>query len=155
MDPENVKEFGWALEGEERLMGELTRMEAEERARVEEDPTRLLENFDLPDADKAVLADPRVQKVILESLREECRLGVGGWADDDLAFVSPWGFDVSEMRVPVEVRYGASDVLVPAAHGEWLAAHVPNATVRKESGNGHLTAPDENIAHLSRLVRGA
>jgi pimeloyl-ACP methyl ester carboxylesterase len=154
MDPENIKEFGWALESEERLTEELTREEAEVRARVEQDPTRILEGFELPDADTAVLADPRIQALIRESVAEECRRGVGGWVDDDLAFLAPWGFAVDELSVPVEVRYGAEDVLVPAAHGEWLAANVPNATERRDPGNGHMATPEENIAHLVRLAQG-
>jgi pimeloyl-ACP methyl ester carboxylesterase len=152
MDPENVKEFGWALEGEDRLTAELTTLAAEVQARVAEDPTKVLEGFELSEADTAVLADPRVQKVMRETVAEECRRGVGGWVDDDLAFITPWDFDVSEIRVPVEVRYGATDVLVPAAHGDWLAAHVPGATVQKDTRRGHLTSPDESIEHLIRLA---
>jgi pimeloyl-ACP methyl ester carboxylesterase len=154
MDPENVKEFGWALDGEERLITELTALHADVEARVAADPTKILEGFDLPDADTAILADPRIQELIREAVAEECRLGVGGWADDDLAFVVPWGFDVSELTVPVEVRYGAADVLVPAAHGEWLAANVPNAVVHVDTGNGHMATPDEALGHLSRLAHG-
>ena len=152
MDPENVKEFGWALESEDRLTAELTTLAAEVQARVAEDPTKVLEGFELSEADTAVLADPRVQKVMRESVAEECRRGVGGWVDDDLAFITPWGFDVSEIRVPVEVRYGATDVLVPAAHGDWLAAHVPSATVQKDTRRGHMASPDESIGHLTRLA---
>jgi len=155
MDPENVKEFGWALEGEERLTEELTKEEAKVRARVAEDPANLLDGFVLPEADVALLHDPRVQQLIRESATEECRNGVGGWVDDDLAFTYPWGFDVGELTVPVEVRYGASDVLVPAAHGDWLAAHIPGATARVESGKGHIGDPDESLAHLSRLAHGS
>ena len=154
MDPENIKEFGWVLEGEERLTDELTTLHAQVEERVAEDPTKVLEGFELPEADAAVLADPRIQKLIRETVAEECRRGVGGWVDDDLAFTRPWGFDVSELRVPVEVRYGAADVLVPAAHGEWLAANVPGAVVRQETGNGHMATPDEVIGHLSRLAHG-
>lgn len=35
------------------------------------------------------------------------------------------------------IRYGASDVLVPPAHGDWLAAHVPNCVVKVDDA-GHL-----------------
>ncbi len=154
MDPENVKEFGWALEGEERLTTELTKLEEEMRARVAEDPAKLLEGFELPQADVDLLADPRRQERIRETTLEQCRNGVGGWVDDDLALTMPWGFDVSELTVPVEVRYGASDVLVPAGHGDWLAEHIPGATVRKETGRGHLADPDEVVGHLSRLAHG-
>jgi pimeloyl-ACP methyl ester carboxylesterase len=154
MDPENIKEFGWALESEERLTAELTTLDEQVRARVAVDPTTVLDGFELPDADRAVLADPRVQTVLRESVEEETRNGVGGWVDDDLAFIAPWGFDVGELAVPVEIRYGVADVLVPAAHGDWLAAHVPGATVMKETGHGHMATPDEVIGHLSRLAHG-
>ena len=35
-------------------------------------------------------------------------------------------------------------MLVPAAHGEWLAAHVPGAITRV-SANGHAGDPDEDL----------
>ena len=35
------------------------------------------------------------------------------------------GFRSREIRVPVYLSYGRQDTLVPAAHGDWLAAHVP------------------------------
>ena len=155
MDPENVKEFGWALEGEDVLTEELVKEEAAARARVAEDPSTVLGDFELSNADRAVLADPRVHRIIMESIAEECRRGVGGWVDDDLCFVTPWGFDVTELTVPVEVRYGATDVLVPAAHGDWLAAHVPGAVVVKDSDEGHMSTPDRTIQELARLARKA
>jgi len=80
--------------------------------------------------------------------------GVFGWVDDDLAFVSPWGFELSEIAVPVEVRYGASDVLVPAAHGEWLTAHIPGARGVVDTGGGHMIDPDKAIEELRRVAFG-
>jgi pimeloyl-ACP methyl ester carboxylesterase len=64
--------------------------------------------------------------------------------DDDLAFVTPWGFDPRSMAVPVLVRYGASDTLVPAAHGRWLAAQIRGAVEDLDDG-GHIGSidPDE------------
>jgi len=64
--------------------------------------------------------------------------GVDGWVDDDLAFAKPWGFDVASCRVPVVLAYGRQDQLVPAAHGDWLAAHVPGAEVWVDDGTGHM-----------------
>jgi pimeloyl-ACP methyl ester carboxylesterase len=154
MDPENVKEFGWALDGEERLIAEVPREAAELQARVQQDPAKILEGFDLPEADLAVLADPRIQAVMRESPADMFANGAWGWIDDDLAFTWPWGFDLGEITVPVEVRFGSDDVLVPAAHGHWLAAHVPGATVNVTTGAGHMTSPDESIEQLRRLAFG-
>jgi pimeloyl-ACP methyl ester carboxylesterase len=152
MDPSNVEEFGWALAGEEVLTHELAREAAEMQSRVARDPALLLDGFDLPDADVAALADPRVQRVTRESTAEMFAGGISGWVDDDLALTKAWGFDVADITLPVEVRYGAADVLVPAAHGEWLAAHVPGAVKRVDAGRGHLADPDESVDELSRFA---
>jgi pimeloyl-ACP methyl ester carboxylesterase len=109
-------------------------------------------DVDLSKSDRAVLADPRVQDLLRASTREMFAQGVWGWVDDDLAVVTPWGFDVAELRVPVEIRYGATDVLVPPSHGEWLAAHVPNATVIVDETGGHLSSPDAHLERLRALV---
>ena len=46
-----------------------------------------------------------------------------------LALVKPWGFDVGDVAVPVYLQYGRDDTLVPAAHGDWLAAHMRTTKV--------------------------
>jgi pimeloyl-ACP methyl ester carboxylesterase len=86
-------------------------------------------------------------QVAREATAEYAANGVGGWVDDDLAFLQPWGFDIATISVPVLVRYGLTDVLVPPAHGEWLAANVPGCIVDVEDTAGHLGAnPEEEIA---------
>jgi pimeloyl-ACP methyl ester carboxylesterase len=153
MDPENVKEINWALEGEDRLFVELEREEAAAQARVAVDPAGFLEGFDLPESDLALLQDPEVQQVMREAMAEMFVLnGVSGWVDDDLSFVTPWGFDLDAITVPIEVRFGESDVLVPASHGHWLVDHVPGATAEVETGKGHLGHPDEMVEHLRRAA---
>jgi pimeloyl-ACP methyl ester carboxylesterase len=93
-------------------------------------------------------------QIIRESTFEEAVNGVGGWVDDDLAFTRPWGFEVSAISVPVLIRYGLTDVLVPAAHGEWLAANVPGCIVEVETSAGHLGEnPEEQIARDARWLR--
>ena len=155
MDPLNVREFGWALEGEHVLLPELERELAEMRERVAKDPSKVLgDEWDLPEADREKLARPEIVEVIRESTEELLRGGPWGWVDDELAFLRPWGFDVAEITVPVEVRYGAQDVLVPAAHGAWLADHVPGATVVVEQGQGHLSDLDRFVELTTWLVKG-
>jgi pimeloyl-ACP methyl ester carboxylesterase len=147
MDPENVKEFGWAKAGEEVLMRELEELQKRGVERVAVDPSTVLDDFELSESDRAQLARPEAMQVIRESTGEWAVNGVGGWADDDLLFLQPWGFDVGTISVPVLIRYGLTDVLVPPAHGEWLAANVPGCIVDVEDTAGHLGAnPEEQIA---------
>lgn len=154
MDPRNVAEFDAALGGEVTLVpyveDELARMVAN----VAEDPSKILDGYEMSDADLAVLQRADRAQVIRESMDDLARGGIWGWVDDDLVFVKPWGFDIAEITVPMEVRYGLTDVLVPAAHGEWLATHVPNATVVAESGEGHMGDPDRVVELTQWLVTG-
>ena len=152
MDEVNIKEFGWAVAGEETLARELEREMSEILERLADDPTAALAGIELSAADRAVLDDPEVRESLGRSTREMFVEGAWGWVDDDLAFIKPWGFDVAELRVPVEVRYGATDVLVPPSHGQWLAAHIPNATVVVDHDGGHLSTPDQRLERLSALV---
>lgn len=154
MDPENVKEFGIALEGEEALIPELESYQAKLEARVAVDPSSVLDDFELSESDRAQLARPEIMQVIGETTAEQAVNGVYGWADDDLAFTRPWGFDVSEISVPVLIRYGVTDVLVPRAHGDWLAANVPGCVVKIDDDAGHLGRdPVEEISEDMRWLR--
>ena len=147
MDPENVKEVGWAEAGEEVLTRELEAEQKRVEERVAVDPATILDGFELSESDREQLARPEAMQVIREATFEEAVNGVGGWVDDDLAFLQPWGFDVGDVSVPVLIKYGLTDVLVPPAHGEWLATNVPGCIVHTDDTAGHLgTNPEEQIA---------
>jgi pimeloyl-ACP methyl ester carboxylesterase len=153
MDPMNVKEFGWALDGEERLAKELAREADEMRKRVEIDPSTVLGDFVLPETDRVILARQDVAQIIRDTTEEQFANGVWGWVDDDLAFTSGWGFDPTTVKVPTAIWWGAEDVLVPPQHGEWLAATVPDPAVRMMSGAGHQADPDTDFRLLSDWLR--
>jgi pimeloyl-ACP methyl ester carboxylesterase len=156
MDPKNVEEMQWALEGEAVLVPNLEREAAEALARVAVDPSKVIgDEFELPESDRAELARPERHDVIRQSVSESIGKGVWGWVDDDLAFIRPWGFDVSEIRIPTRVMYGTTDVLVPRNHGEWLARNVPGAEVVIEDNQGHLPGPDSILEIFRWLAQRA
>ncbi|GAA4698946.1 alpha/beta hydrolase [Nocardioides conyzicola] len=65
--------------------------------------------------------------------------GAVGVRDDGIAAVSPWGFELADIRVPVAIWQGRQDAMVPYEHGEWLAAHVPGARAHLFEDEGHLS----------------
>ena len=153
MDPENVKEFGWALSGEDVLAPELQALQQQIEERVRVDPSSILQDFEMSESDRAELARPETMQIIRESTFEWAANGVDGWVDDDLAMLQPWGFDVAEISVPVLIRYGMTDVFVPPAHGEWLAANVPGCVVKVSDAAGHMGGePEQEIAENARWL---
>jgi pimeloyl-ACP methyl ester carboxylesterase len=59
--------------------------------------------------------------------------------DDDLAFTRHWGFELADISVPTYLWQGSEDLMVPFAHGEWLAEHIPGVAAHLERGEGHLS----------------
>ena len=154
MDPENIRLAEVALEGGPAHVAELERLAEGMLERIAVDPAKLLgDEWSLPESDRAELGRPERHDVIREDVGEAFRNGVWGLVDDDLCMLSPWGFDVSEIRVPTQVTYGDSDVLVPRRHGEWLAENVPGAEVVVEQDVGHIGHPDLVAERLSWLVQ--
>jgi pimeloyl-ACP methyl ester carboxylesterase len=146
MADENLAEFGAAETSAEALTAFLEGVAA-----------------GLADVTGAELADalgglvPEVDRVALhgelgdamaESFRRAVSTGIAGWRDDDLAFVRPWGVDLQAIAVPVAIWQGSADRMVPFAHGQWLATHVPNAVARLEPGEGHLSL----VPALARIL---
>jgi pimeloyl-ACP methyl ester carboxylesterase len=62
-----------------------------------------------------------------------------GLIDDDLAFASPWGFDVGEIVPPVLLVQGGLDRVVPASHGDWLLRHCPSSELWLRPRDGHIS----------------
>ena len=112
------------------------------------------DDYDLSETDRAQLLKhlERDRANMFHGLAAAWR----GWIDDNMAFTRPWGFDVADIRIPVLVKYGRTDVLVPPAHGDWLAAHIPNVEVWVDDDAGHMgddSTVERDMAWMARPVR--
>lgn len=142
----NIVEFGLAQQGEEALRPALER----DYAGLDElDVTGFIETMRpfLSDVDAAAL-DGELGAYMLDSFRRSLARSVDGWVDDDLAFTRPWGFELEAIRVPILIVQGRQDLMVPWAHGEWLARNLPSAEAWLREEEGHLTLFVSVVPHI-------
>jgi pimeloyl-ACP methyl ester carboxylesterase len=137
MGQENVEEFGTAVKGEEALRPYLAEQTAGLLASSPENLKDAMESL-LPPVDKEALTGATAE-FYHSSMSSGVRNSYDGWLDDDIAFVSPWAFDVSSIAVPLLIMQGDQDLMVPFAHGQWLGAALPSATLWLMAGEGHLS----------------
>jgi pimeloyl-ACP methyl ester carboxylesterase len=147
MSEENVKELDAAVAGEDVLARAL-RAEAEELKTASTADVLSAMSSLLPPVDNEALAGEAGEDLAAETA-EALRTGIDGWVDDDLAFVHPWGFELSSIKVPVSVWQGEADLMVPFAHGRWLAEQIPGAQAHLPADEGHISV---FLNHLDEVL---
>lgn len=154
MGPENIAEFDAAVRGAAALTEFLDGAAAPLRAVTGAQVAASLGGL-ISAADKAALTGEFADH-IASGLRAAVSGGIAGWRDDDLAFVKDWGFSLGwdaptqdTPSAPVAIWQGDQDLMVPFAHGQWLAAHVAGAHAHLLPGEGHLTL---TVTALGRIL---
>jgi pimeloyl-ACP methyl ester carboxylesterase len=141
----NVKEFGAALDGEEAIEAFLQPLADGIRA----DPDAVIEDIltELPEVDRKLASRPDIRAIMKESFVEAVRQGLRGWADDDLAFAKPWGFELEDVQAETRVWQGELDVLTPRPHGEYVASRLPNARFELLENGGHFLDEEWGVVY--------
>jgi pimeloyl-ACP methyl ester carboxylesterase len=134
---QNREEWAAALQGAEALEAHLEPIAREMLAATPEEIRDVIVTL-LPPVDRAVLTGDRAVH-IKRSLERSLGPGTAGWRDDDVAFTRPWGFELEDIRVPVLLWQGVQDLMVPVAHGRWLAERIPGAEAHVSEEDGHLS----------------
>lgn len=147
MGAENVSEFRAALAGPAALRDYLAVQREQLRGITAVAVVAALASV-LPEVDRAALTG-EFGEDLAAGFQEALSAGVDGWLEDDLAFVRPWGFELAEISAPTMIWQGSADLMVPFAHGQWLAAHLPAAAAHLVPGEGHLSV---GLGALDRML---
>ena len=150
MGPENIEEFGAAETSPSDLTAFLEKEAGALGAVTGGDIITGLGGL-IDDADKAVLTGEYADYQAA-ALRAAVARGIAGWYEDDMAFVSDWGFELGPGTSPVTIVpdpgappaaiaiwQGDQDRMVPFSHGQWLGRHLPGARVHLLPGEGHIS----------------
>jgi pimeloyl-ACP methyl ester carboxylesterase len=146
MGAENVEEYSAALEGEPALRPLLVKFGEELKTIRGPDVAASLGTL-VSDVDKRALTG-EFAELLATSFRQAVSTGIEGWLEDDLAFVKDWGFQPDRISVPVSIWQGEQDRMVPFAHGQWLAGHMPTARAQLYPEHGHLSLPAASLEQI-------
>jgi pimeloyl-ACP methyl ester carboxylesterase len=116
-----------------------------------EDVTQILLSV-LSAVDRAALTE-RFVEWLVASWREGLAPSATGWWDESRSLRAPWGFNLDEIKIPVQIWHGDQDRFVPIEHGRWLASRVPGAIARLRSDDGHLTLLERRSAEWHAWLR--
>lgn len=138
MGEENVEELAASRAGDHELADFLGRQAQEMLGASGDEIIAALGDL-VSDADRRALTGELAEFLVRET-NHSLMSGVWGWFDDDRAFLGDWGFDLDDIRAPLDLWHGGQDRFVPVAHGEWLAEHLPaRAHIRPDEGHLSLT----------------
>ncbi|MEU4689723.1 alpha/beta hydrolase [Actinoplanes sp. NPDC023714] len=134
----NVKAYE-AVDNDWARHVERIRLRADE---VRRNPEALIEDVrrQMSEADRPVLDDVGIRRLLIETYQEAVQQGPYGWIDDLGAFRKPWGFAFGDIRCPVLLWHGEDDTFSPVAHSRWLAERIPGVQIRVQSRTAHFGA---------------
>lgn len=147
----NVDAFTTAASEPELLITRLV----QNAAKISENPASQFADLgpEMPEPDRRMMADVGIRRLLAENSKEALRYGPDGWIDDVLAFCSPWGIEVADIRVPVLLWAGEKDVFSPVTHTRWLGDRIPDALVQITPESAHLDALKVLTYVMAWLIR--
>ena len=111
-----------------------------------------------PAVDRAALEERGSIVDAVAFVKESMRQGAEGCLQDYRVFGSPWGFDLSEVTVPVRIWEGEEDTTGPPEYRELLLRHLPRSQLSLVPGEGHLSLLQHQapaiLSHLTSQVSG-
>jgi pimeloyl-ACP methyl ester carboxylesterase len=138
MGQENVDEFELAKRGGEEYE-EYTKVVADVLSEATAENLPELFGGLISPVDASVFDDPGTSSLMCDSFRHGLKDTPWGIVDDDQSFLRPWGFQLADVTVPCEVWFGDHDLMVPASHGRYLVANLPNVRAEHWPDDGHIS----------------
>ncbi len=104
-------------------------------------------------ADRAVISRPDSGLRLVSAYVEASRPGGRGLTEDMQAMLSPWGFDPSEIELPVHLVHGKRDTVAPPAHAKYWIETLADARIVWIADAGHFLIEDHVEDVLDTLTR--
>jgi pimeloyl-ACP methyl ester carboxylesterase len=99
----------------------------------------------ISEADQSFLGRSENGDLFLASSRESFRTGARGVARDAALYVQPWGFELKNIGIDVQLWHGDDDRVVLPSVGRFVADSIGNCKATFWPGEGHLSWVDQHL----------
>lgn len=107
----------------------------------------------MTESDKKLLEDPAIRQQMKDYRREAYRQNPAGIAREIKILISPWGFNLADIKPTIHLWYWEGDMMVPPQMGRYLEQHIPNTVSRFLPGGGHFSLYSHWREALETLVQ--
>ncbi|MBV1916377.1 MAG: alpha/beta fold hydrolase [Pseudomonadales bacterium] len=124
-------------------------------AKLLENPAETLARFKqgTNPADQLLHKDPKIYQVRLQNIHAASTRPSRIYAQELVTLFRPWGFRLSELKMPVLIWHGKQDDLYPFDHASAMANIIPNCKTLFEDDWGHFFPLKEWESILGTLIR--
>jgi pimeloyl-ACP methyl ester carboxylesterase len=108
----------------------------------------------MPEGDRRVLGDPAIEAMFVDDLTLGSKRQFYAFINDFVLIGQPWGFHLSDVKVPVRWWHGDSDPFVPLEQAKRAAALLRDVKLIVRPGESHLgdfAAADEALDALAKI----
>jgi len=81
-----------------------------------------------------------IREAFLDDMRESLKDGGAAMAAEVAMLSRPWGFELSDIELPVRLWHGELDANCPRGMAEYLALSIPKVEATIFPGEGHMCA---------------
>jgi pimeloyl-ACP methyl ester carboxylesterase len=107
---------------------------------------------DAPPTDRAIMQDPKWQRMSRENVAETLKQGAEGWTDESMAMHAEWDFDPADVQAKVTWWHGDDDKNAPLSAARRVAAKMRDVDLRVWHHEGHFVSLTHDGAIVEELI---
>jgi len=102
---------------------------------------------------RLIVADrPELVTLLIESLREAFRSGIGGVNHEAGLYARPWGFQLQDIDAKLHLWHGEQDNNVPVSVGRYVAWALPNCSATFLEDEGHFSILRDRVPEILNVL---
>jgi pimeloyl-ACP methyl ester carboxylesterase len=107
-----------------------------------------------PPVDRKLLADtPGYLEILVADIQEGYSQGWQGPAQEDIILNTPWGLNLEDIPLRIDIWQGEVDANVPLNQGQYLHGKIPYSQITVLPGQAHLYLMEEALFQIYPVLR--